>query len=160
MFRPVPELIFAIGDNLTSVARDACVSFHDLISRAGQLPGSSASKLMPPQHVCQGFVSLLFLSQGSIEQFDRLIEPQFLRPCLQRAVAGDFVMLNRLRGREQPSIQSRRSSIFFHYLLPFLDDPDDVASFAARRLVQLSKHFVEASDVFLRLALMLLKGGL
>ena len=31
MLDPMPELIFAIDDNLTAVAGDACVSFHYLV---------------------------------------------------------------------------------------------------------------------------------
>jgi hypothetical protein len=51
MLGPVPELIFAIEDNLTAVTGDACVSFHDLYF-LGSCDGSiDCCELMPPRHV-------------------------------------------------------------------------------------------------------------
>src|SRR5260370_26240867 len=103
---------------------------------------------------CQGYIRLFFLGQGSLQQPPRFIQPQFLRPGLQRPVARDFVMLDRLSGRKQTRVQSRATPIFLNYLLPVLDDADNaVASLTARRLIQFGKHLIEALDMALVLAL-------
>ncbi len=83
----------------------------------------------------QGCICLFFLGQGSLQQLTGFIQSQFLSPGLQRPVARDFVMLDRLGGRKQTRVQSRATPILLNYLLPFLDDADNgVASLAARRL--------------------------
>ena len=63
----------------------------------------------------EGFIRLFFLGQGSLQQLTGFVQSQFLRPGLQRPVARDFVMLDRLGGRKQTRVQGRASPIFLNY---------------------------------------------
>jgi hypothetical protein len=85
MLGPMPDLIFAIEDNLTAVAGDACMSFHDLylftVRRVYRFSGSSLltlCRLSMSINVAFGefrqrLVSVLFFAQSQIEQRDRLV---------------------------------------------------------------------------------------
>jgi putative tryptophan/tyrosine transport system substrate-binding protein len=158
MPRPNPDRIFTVDDDLAAVAGYACVSFHGLfllprgrinpgfcvLCRFGMLIDAAFGDFR------QSLIRLFFLGQGILQQLTGFIQSQFLRPGPQRPVARDFVMLDRLCRREQAGIQSWASLVFLHYFLPFLDDANDgIASLAARRFVQLGKHFVEAFDMVL-----------
>jgi len=59
--------------------------------------------------LCQGLVRLLFLGKGRVQELHGLLQPEFLRPGLQRAVASDLVMFDSLRRREEPGIKCRRA---------------------------------------------------
>src|SRR5690348_9963976 len=67
-------------------------------------------------------------------------------------------MLDRLRGREEARVQSRRAFELLHYLLALLDySHDRVAGLATWVLLNLLKHFLEARDMFFGLGLVLFK---
>src|SRR6185437_12465468 len=88
-----------------------------------------------------------------------ILEPKLPRPCLQRAIAADLVMLNRLRRCEKPGIKRLAAGELFHNLLAFLDHADDrIACFAARWLADELEHLVEALHMALGLLAVRFKG--
>ena len=56
----------------------------------------------------QRFVGVLLLRQRGIEQPDGFIEIELLGPALEGSIAGDLVVLDGLRRRDQAGIESRR----------------------------------------------------
>ena len=47
--------------------------------------------------LCQGLVGLLLFGESSVQQLDRRVHPEFARPGLQGAVAGNLVVFDGLR---------------------------------------------------------------
>ena len=56
----------------------------------------------------QGLIRLLFFSERAFQQPNGLIEAEFCCPRLQRTVAGDFIVLDRLGCREKTNVQGGR----------------------------------------------------
>src|SRR5690606_30839814 len=99
------------------------------------------------------------LLQGGVEKPRGVIEAELGGPALQRAVAGDLVMLDRLRGGDQAGVEGRRVLELVHDLLAFGDDAlDGVAGLAARRLADDVEHLLETFEMALGLLAMLLEG--
>ncbi len=81
------------------------------------------------------FIRLLLLGQGLVDEFDGVLHAQLGCQGFQRAVTGNFVVLDSLSRGEQSRIESGRVTVLFNYLLSFIDDTlDSIALFAARRL--------------------------
>jgi len=59
------------------------------------------------RELCERFVGLLFLAECHIQQLHRLVQSELRGPGLECPVAGDLVMLDRLRGGEEASVESR-----------------------------------------------------
>src|SRR5690554_3837031 len=79
--------------------------------------------------VCRGIgksrqvlVGLRLFLQRLVEQLDDVLLAKNLSPALQRAVAGDLVMLDSLSGRDQAGIKSRGALELFHDLFALVDD--------------------------------------
>src|SRR5690242_5604432 len=97
----------------------------------------------------QCLVGLLFLGECFFKQLNGLLETELRRPGPKCAVSCDFIMFDRLRRREQPGVEGGRALELLHYFLPLLDYAHDgIASFAARRLVNLLEDFLKPSHVF------------
>jgi hypothetical protein len=50
----------------------------------------------------QRFVCLVLFAQRGVQQLGGLTQAEFSRPSLESSVAGHFIMLDCLSGREQP----------------------------------------------------------
>src|SRR4051794_10332483 len=84
--------------------------------------------------------------------------PSSSAQAMRGPVAGDFVMLHRLRRGEETGIKSGRALVLLHDLRTFIGDADDgVARLGLRLLVDSRKHLLEASDLLFRLSLVLLE---
>src|SRR4051812_1856283 len=114
-------------------------------------------------------VSAISVSASSVDfsssrvscKSDTASEAKFLCPCDKRAVAGDFVVLDRLGGGEQTGIKGGRAFIFPHYFSAFFGDAaDGRASFALRLLVDCREYLFKTSDLFFSLSFVLLKRSL
>src|ERR1700730_6560373 len=80
----------------------------------------------------EGLVGLLLFRESGVQELDGLLEAEFGGPSLERAVAGDFIMLDRLRCSQQTGIEGGHSLVFLHDLLAFFKDAHDgVACFSA-----------------------------
>src|SRR6185437_8563091 len=55
--------------------------------------------------LAQGFVGLFLFRERLVEQFDRVLEAKLVSPRLERTVTRDFVVLDRLRRRQQAGIE-------------------------------------------------------
>ena len=55
------------------------------------------------------FVGLVFLTERHLEKLHRLVQAKFSGPRFECAVAGDLVMLDRLRGGQDACVQGGRS---------------------------------------------------
>src|SRR5437588_382653 len=65
-----------------------------------------------------------------------------------------------MRARQEARIERRRSFVFFHDLLAFLDETDDrVTRFALRFLADQVEHLRESLDMPLGLAAMFIESG-
>ena len=53
----------------------------------------------------QRLVGLLLLGQRLVEQLDRILHAELGSPGLQRAVAGNLIVLDRLSRREQAGVE-------------------------------------------------------
>ena len=62
----------------------------------------------------QCLIRCFFFFQSCLEKFGGVIKTQFFRPRYQRAVSGNFVMLNSLGGGEETSVECRGAFILFH----------------------------------------------
>ena len=94
-----------------------------------------ASASLLEQHV-----GLFLFLQVLVEQPDRIRHAQLAGPGLERAVAGDLVMFDRLRGGKDARIQRRAVGELLHDLLALVDDAvDRLAGNSARRLSDILK---------------------
>src|SRR3954465_239036 len=107
----------------------------------------------------QGVIGRLFLVQRRLQQLCRVLHAELLGPGAQRAVAGDFVMLDRLRGCEQAGVERRSVLELLHDLGAFIGDAvDRFARLATGRLAQHLEDLVQTFDLALSLAQMLVEG--
>src|SRR5690349_4503675 len=106
-------------------------------------------------------VGCLLLLEGAAENCSILAMTQFPRPCDQRAVTGDLIMLHRLRRRDQPRSKDVLVAHIAHEIVALANDAVDCRAFvAAGLLVVQLEDLLEAADLLLRLAQMLLQPAL
>src|SRR5215471_10707435 len=106
----------------------------------------------------QRFVGLLFLLQSLVEQARGLLQAEVPGPGLQRPVAGNLIVLDRLRRSDEAGIEGTGTPEFLHDLLAFLDDSvDGLAGLAFRGMADRSENPLEALDLTFSLSLMLLE---
>ena len=80
-------------------------------------------------------VGRLFLVECRFEYTHAIVAPELLSPSDERAVAGDFVMLHRLRGGDDGSIQHSFVRDIAGDFFRFLDDAIDSGAIGAFRLL-------------------------
>ena len=68
--------------------------------------------------LAQRTVGVLFFLQRRVEQLDGILVIQFVRPGLQRAVAGYLIMLDSLRGGEKTGIKGGRAGLLLRSSQP------------------------------------------
>src|SRR5690606_1824056 len=114
--------------------------------------------------ICQGrqiLVGLRLFLQRLIEQLHDVLLAKDLSPALQRAVAGDLVVLDSLGGRDQTGIKSRGALELFHDLFALVEDAfNRGAGLALSALAEDLENLLEALDLAFRLVLVLLEGRL
>ena len=102
----------------------------------------------------------LFFLKGGIEERGGFRHSQLSGPCLEGAVPGHLVVLDRLRGSSQTSIEGGHPLELGHDVLPFLGDAHDgFALLGLSLLAENLEHLFEALDLSPRFALMLDEGG-
>src|SRR5262249_51087125 len=110
------------------------------------------------RQIRQRSVGLLFLLQSLIEQAPALGQAEVLGPGLQRPVAGNLIVFDRLRRSDETGVEGRGTPEFLHDLLAFLDDSvDGLAGLAFRGVADRSENPLEALDLTFSLSLMLLE---
>src|SRR6185312_2598694 len=108
----------------------------------------------------QGLVGLLLLLQGLIQQPDRLFHTEPGSPSLQSSVAGDFVMLDRLRRGEQTGVERLAPPVFGHDLLALIENAfNRVAGLSSRRHVEQPENLLQTINLTFSLIMMLFKSG-
>src|SRR6478609_237699 len=106
----------------------------------------------------QRVIGRLFLVQRRLQQPCGVLHAELLGPGAQGAVAGDLVVLDRLRGCEQAGVERRRVLELLHDLGAFVGDAvDRFARLAAGRLAQHLEDLVQTFDLALGLAQMLVE---
>jgi hypothetical protein len=76
------------------------------------------------------------------------------------SIAGNLVVLDRLRCRQKPGVECLRVGILVHDLLAFIDDAfDGVALLAARGLAQHLEDLLQPRDLAFSLVKMLFEGS-
>src|SRR3981189_2112007 len=84
----------------------------------------------------QALVGLLLFLQGRIQQRNRIPHTELLGPLFQRAVAGDFVVLDGFRCGNPAGIPRLRTLVFVPDRFALAEDAlDRLAGFGARRFV-------------------------
>jgi hypothetical protein len=105
-------------------------------------------------------IGLPFLGESPLQQLRGLTQTKLRGPRLQRPVARDLVVLDRLGRREQTGIKSWHSLVFLHSLFPILSDTEDGrARLAPDWLADLAKHPFQTGYMFLRLLLVFQEGA-
>src|SRR5712692_6323778 len=101
-------------------------------------------------------VGLLLLLQGLVQQPGGVFHAELGGPLFQRAITGNFVVLDRLRGGKHAGVKRLAALVLVHDLLALVEDAlDRVAGLAARRLVEQFENLLEALDLAFGLAVML-----
>jgi hypothetical protein len=100
----------------------------------------------------------LLLVERLLQKARHVLHTVLLGPGTQGAVAGNFVMLDRLRRREQTGVERVAALELSSYLIGFLDQSQDrVTGLGLRALVGQFENPFNALDVALRLPRMCLK---
>jgi hypothetical protein len=98
------------------------------------------------------FVGRLFLAEIAREDGGILAVPQFLGPGDERAVTGDFVVLDRLGGGNDADIEHGVVLDLAHEVAALLNDAVDGRAFrAARPLAVQCEHLLQPFDLSLGL---------
>src|SRR5882724_2033595 len=104
----------------------------------------------------QTHVGLLLLLQGLIQQPGGVFHAELGGPLFQRAITGNFVVLDGLRGGKHAGVKRLAALVLVHDLLALVEDAlDRVAGLAARRLVEQFENLLEALDLAFGLAVVL-----
>src|SRR3954447_25584150 len=113
--------------------------------------------------ICAGFrqlrqklIGFLLFSERLVEELDRVTHVEVSRPSAQRAVARDFIVLDRLAGGDQTGIEGVTVPKVLHDLLSLLDDAfDRLAGLSRSFLAEHFEHLFQALDMTFRLLAML-----
>ena len=107
-------------------------------------------------------VSSVFFSSASVVPATSLLDlSRALLPPSSRAVAGDFIVLDRLGCREETSAPGGRAFELLHHVLTFLDDPHDRSKVLPRGVSSISSNtFSSRATCSSVLSLVLLKRAL
>jgi hypothetical protein len=84
------------------------------------------------------FVRSLFLVKDGIEEAHDVIVPERVRPRDQRAVAGDLIVLDRLRRPDDSRVKNFLVGDFAGGFIAFLDQPVDGRTFLRTSTSRLS----------------------
>src|SRR6185437_15408044 len=98
----------------------------------------------------QLFVGVGFFLFGLPEELQRFVVAHLLSPGAERAVAGDFVMLDFLAGGNDPGVQRGGIFLFFHDVIAFGDESlHGFARFAFEGFIQRFGDLFQSGNVFL-----------
>src|SRR5262249_53200767 len=113
------------------------------------------------RQLSQGLVSFLLLLQCLIEKTHGLLQTKLLRPCFQRSIPRDLIVLDRLRRSDQAGVKGCRTLELLHDLLAFINHPvDGVAGFALCGMFYELENLLEPLDLIRGLVVVFLKGSL
>jgi hypothetical protein len=103
-------------------------------------------------------VSRLFLVQVGIEKADDIVMAEALGPCDQRAVARDFVVLDRLGGADDRGVEDFFVRDLARDFIGLADQTVDGGAFDSLRiLTELLEYLLQARDLIFRLLEMVLQ---